>query len=295
MFPANELGQDNPKLTDLYERSKELFWNPTRDIPWSGLQAEKMSASERDAARWMWSRQTWAEYNCAGGRLAAQVLGSRQELAFIPTLYYSIFQYEEFRHAEACQRLAQMLGGYVPPVEEYVNIYENTASRLSKYGFVEGSIASHVIKETFAIELFKLRVKNSQNPTLRELTRLILRDEVRHGEFGWIYLEDNWKTMSEEARESVMQAFHASMSDDTLLEMNGGETLPKAVRDREEEYRRASRDAGLGVYTYEDELKIIFDMKPKIEAKLNAIVNPQAQTLPQTQTQAQAKPLAVAV
>jgi len=266
-------------MTELYERSKELFWNPSKDIPWDELHPEKLSAAELEATRWMWSRQTWAEYNCAGGRLAAQVLGSRQELPFIPTLFYSIFQYEEFRHAEACQRLAMKLGQYVPPDADYVQIYENTASRLSKYGFVEGSIASHVIKETFAVELFKLRVKNSHNPAMKELTRLILRDEVRHGEWGWLYLAARWPSMSEEARESVMQAFEASMSDDTLLEMNGGETLPKAVKEREENYRRIARDAGFGVYTYEDELKIIFDMKPKIANRLTEITHkPGAET-----------------
>ena len=210
-FPL-ELGERIPKIRDLFHVATRQQWNPATDIAWDELDASRYSDGERYAARMYWSRRAWGEYGAISESPALQIRFCQEKHAPDMRLFFAIRSQEEARHAEACYRMAEGLGGY----------FEEPA----KTAF-QGSVATHGVRklaldpesplecviaalvcaaEEIAFDLFRHLVAITPNPVARQVLKLIMRDEVRHCAFGWHFMSSRAGKLSAEQMEQVRQA-----------------------------------------------------------------------------------------
>ena len=190
-----ELTPAMPDVWELWQRAKTLEWDPEMDIPWAELHPERYTEEQIMAARLHWSRRTWGEYGAISESPALLLRfcleNRRPDLRF----FFTMRTQEEGRHAEASWLMAERLGGYFPQPQN-----PPTASAVGTHGVrrmafdpetsLEGIFASLVCAaEEILIDAFKATVHKATNPAVRRLMELILRDEVRHRDFGWDTLD----------------------------------------------------------------------------------------------------------
>jgi hypothetical protein len=51
-----------PGVSELWRKSKQMTWDPVRDIPYEKFDRTKYSKEQLDASRLGWSRRAWTEY-----------------------------------------------------------------------------------------------------------------------------------------------------------------------------------------------------------------------------------------
>lgn len=188
---------DIPGLRDLWTKSKQMCWDPRRDIAYDKFDRSKYSKEQLDAARLGWSRRAWTEYTGiieSPSMLIRLALDGGAPIDAKFVLAAKVM--EEARHCEASFLLADAMGGYIeePPPHDAI-------ARLVIAGFrdrlafnpevsAEAAIAGwHVISEGIAFDIFAARYKRCDEPVTREVLRLIMQDEVRHVMVGWELLE----------------------------------------------------------------------------------------------------------
>ncbi len=191
-------------LSRIWEKSKDMPWNPRKAIPYEKFDRSKYSKEQLDAARLCWSRRAWTEYTgiievpamlirlCIDGKLP---IHAKFNLAA------KIM--EEARHCEASFLLAEAMGGYVeepPPGDAIMRMvvagFRDRMALNPEVSPQAGMAAWHIISEGIALDIFAARYKRTNEPVTREVIRLIMQDEVRHVEMGWIFLEHSLPSMS---------------------------------------------------------------------------------------------------
>jgi hypothetical protein len=145
-------------------------------------------ASERVRSEWL--RRVEAEYRSAA---LTQHLGLWLiQIGASPDLIRDglrIVQ-DELRHAELSHRVYVAAGGRTPPriVRETLELAHTRAAPL-EHDVLRAALETFCLGETLAVRLFKeLRRPCTVAPARRALDR-ILRDEVRHRDFGWALFE----------------------------------------------------------------------------------------------------------
>lgn len=184
-----------------------------RTRPYEQFDRSKYSTEQLDAARLCWSRRAWTEYTgiievpamlvrlCIDGQLPIHAKFS---------LAAKIM--EEARHCEASFLLAEAMGGYVqepPPGDAIMRmVVAGFRDRLALNPDVTpmaGMVAWHIISEGIALDIFAARYKNTNEPVTREVIRLIMQDEVRHVEMGWILLDHFFPTMTRRDLQAIQE------------------------------------------------------------------------------------------
>jgi hypothetical protein len=202
-FPLN-LAPVFPDIRDLWDRTNEGWWDPNTAIPWNTFDRSKYSQETLDAAALYWSRRAWTEYTgtaeCPAILLRLCMEADREIDARI---FYAAQTFEETRHCMASYIFAETLGKYSPepPIKPPASVmYRGIRDRVMNPDIsFEAFVIAHIcIGETIAAHIFEARYKNAKDPVAKELVRLIMKDEVRHVQFGWRYMAHKVKTFTPE-------------------------------------------------------------------------------------------------
>ena len=201
-----------PAEADLYEKLKAYQWNATTEIDWS-RPVQNYSEGSYQAVKSIYSREDY-------DRLRAQqraftftqlFLGEQAALALCAQLLNMVPEMEtkfclagqiidEARHVEVFGRYLDKLGVDAPlnpALEDLVHRLLDT----DHYG--EKIVGMQIFLEGVAVGLFQRFQSDSPDPFMRDLIRLVLRDESRHAGFGVIDLADKFASASAAERRRV--------------------------------------------------------------------------------------------
>jgi rubrerythrin len=201
-----------PAEMDLYEKLKAHQWNASSEIDWS-RPIQNFSEESYAAVRHVYAREDY-------DRLRAQeraftftnlFIGEQAALALCGQLLNMVPEMEtkfclsgqiidEARHTEVFGRYLEKLGVDAPPNPALVELIERLLAT-DHYG--EKIVGMQIFLEGIAVGLFQRFQTDSPDPLLRDLIKLVLRDESRHAGFGVIYLQDKFKHASAAERRRV--------------------------------------------------------------------------------------------
>ena len=250
-----------PAIRDLWTKSKQLTWDPRRDIPYDKFDRKRYSKEQLDAARLGWSRRAWTEYTGiieSPAMLIRLALDGQAPIEAKFVLAAKVV--EEARHCEASFLLAEAMGGYMPeppPGDAIIRLV--VAGFRDRLAFnpdvsAEAAIAGwHVISEGIALDIFAARYKRCDEPVTKEVLRLIMQDEVRHVVVGWELLEHLVPHMSREEVKGVEAVVLDIMEN---VEMKGFHSmclLPPSVESALKEAEAIAGAARLGFCPAEEE------------------------------------------
>jgi len=202
---------DIPAEVELYEKLKAYQWNASTEIDWSrpirNYSEESYEAVKRHFSREDYDRLRAEQRSFTFTQL---FLGEQAALALCAQLLNMVPEMEtrfclagqiidEARHVEVFGRYLERLGVEAPinrPLEELV--YRLLDS--DHYG--EKIVGMQIFLEGIAVGIFQRFQTESPDPLMRDILRLVLRDESRHAAFGVIYLADRFRsaTPAERAR-----------------------------------------------------------------------------------------------
>jgi hypothetical protein len=152
--------------------------------------ARKRAPAATERARREWLRRVEAEYRSAA--ITQELTLWLIRIAASPDLILDGLRIvkDELKHAELSHIVYSAGGGTAPPqiVRESLGIARRPNAPL-EHDVLRTSVEVFCLGETVAVRLFReLRSKCSVPAARRALDR-ILRDEVRHRDFGWAMLE----------------------------------------------------------------------------------------------------------
>lgn len=291
-FPAGA-GAGIPEIRALYRRAKRSAWDPVTAVPWDRFDAGAYSEETRWAARIYWSGRAWGEYGAVSESPALQLRYDLDGLEPELSLFWALRTQEEARHAEVSARMADLLGGYLDDLPALLKpatvrgedrsvdrSSESAASLQSRPDEdarekpnvphlgtrdralaadvpVEATIAGLVCSaETIVLDVFRDLVRQIRDPVGKEIFRLIVKDETRHCQFGWLYLAHRASFMTEPIRAACSQVMTIMIGEIEL----GGYRSPWLDPTRNPALVRLEREvfeAGLGGTTEEWEGPIL--------------------------------------
>jgi len=260
-FPL-ALDEGVPQIRDLYRKAKRSEWNPATDIAWEKLDLSPFSDEVLFAARQYWSRRAWSEYGAIAESPALLLRFTKERRETDLSLFWTIRTQEEVRHADVCRRMADALGGYLPePVTQ-----DLTAS-VATHGVrgmsfdadtpLEALIASLICcAEVIAFDVFRALIKTTTEPVAKQILQLIFRDEVRHCDFGWFYMDYRAPQMTA-GELAVVRDKVVWMIEEVELKGYHSSWLSPAADVSEVESDRLVYEAGLGATVEEVEAPVL--------------------------------------
>ena len=264
-----------PKIRNLFEQATKSQWDPRTDVDWGALDLTGLTDKQIWGARQYWSRRAWSEYGAISESPALQIRFCQQRVEPDLRLFFAIRTQEESRHAEACWRMAERLGGYIdrPVVSAFKGSVATHGVRkmaLDPAVSMEAIITALVCAaEEIAIDVFKHLADITTNPVARSIQRLIMRDEVRHCAFGWYYMEHRVPWLSPDELVDVERAVITMIE---KVELNGYHSAwlaPESDASRAEvEADRLTWEAGLGSTVEELEKPIFVDTVRRLRERM---------------------------
>lgn len=239
--------QKNPALTKLYEKGKASHWNAQTDVDWTpevnfgeeippppgfegmqdlvdqmikGSPLESLPGNEK--TRFRWEMQSWMVSQFMHGEQGALIATARlvETTPTIDAKYYAAVQVmDEARHVEAyakylCEKLRHSYAISKPLEALLEDIVTETRWDITYLGM-------QIMVEGLALAAFGLANVMFQDPIVKQITDLIMRDEARHVAFGVLSLQGIYEEMtSVEIREREDFVIEAStlMRDRFLLD-----------------------------------------------------------------------------
>jgi hypothetical protein len=201
-----------PAELELYEKLKAYQWNASTEIDWS-RPVTNYSEAAYEAVRGVYSREDYDRLRAreraftftqlflgeqAALALCAQLLNLCPEMETKLCLAGQII--DEARHVEVFGRYLDKLGADAPlnpALEELVHRLLDS----DHYG--EKIVGMQIFLEGVAVGLFQRFQHDSPDPLMRDLIKLVLRDESRHAGFGVIYLADRFRGCSPAERRRI--------------------------------------------------------------------------------------------
>lgn len=221
-----------PQLLDLYERGKRGQWNASTDVDWSVPvefgellrdQSDYAVASFNDSplARYgqdawntfRWEFQSWMVSQFLHGEQGALLSAARlvEVVPGIDAKYFAASQVaDEARHVEAFSRyLRENVPEKYPVCSGLASLLTDSLSD-SRWDIT--ALSMQIIVETLAMAAFRLADKTFHDDLIRQICRLVARDEARHVSFGILSLHDAYLELSAaelaEREEFVLEAAH---------------------------------------------------------------------------------------
>ena len=216
------------RIRRLYELGKELNWNATTDIDWAQTHdvGAPRKAPDPDRLAEMVAAYPWTGYapfdafpmerklefirhdlawslsqflhGEQGALLVASQLASCAP-SFNAKLYAASQTFDEARHVEVFNRYLRTKVGFTYPVTG--GLKDLLDKILTDQRWDLKFIGMQIILEGLALAAFHTTRNESDDPVLRDLLYLVIRDEARHVTFGVNYLEEFVATLSEQERE----------------------------------------------------------------------------------------------
>jgi hypothetical protein len=202
----NRLRIQMPAQLDLYEKTKLLQWNATEQVDWSrpiqnfseaSYAPFASSISRQDFDRLAAERRASTFTQLFFGEqaalaLSAQLVNQCEELEARMCLAGQII--DEARHVEVFGRYLDKLA-VEAPVDPMLEDIVHRILDSDFYG--EKIVGMQIFLEGIAVGLFQIFQHESPDPLLRELMKLVLRDESRHAGFGVMYLSHRFEKATE--------------------------------------------------------------------------------------------------
>lgn len=226
---------DDTSLAALYTKSKVDQWDAERDVDWnlnfddwrSGLLGPEEAlgdAGQSEVARWALSQILHGEQ---GALLAAAAIVERAPSLNLKAAA-SVQVADEMRHIEVFERyLATRYDGHFPPEPALEALLRNIAA-FSDWDLI--GLGTHILIEGLALASFGLLKRSARDPLLRQILRLVMRDEARHVSIGLSTLGPVFMGMSSrelrERQEFVIEALVM------LYERDRGEQLVRHAEGR---------------------------------------------------------------
>jgi len=202
------------ELRDLYEKAKGAQWDAAKALPWD-LEVDPDKAQFPDESIPIYGSAQWAkltedEIKTVRHELGAwtlsqflhgeqgALLATAQIVTAVPSmdakLYASTQVVDEARHVEVYDRYLREKIGTGYPVSEHLKslldvILEDTRWDMKYLGM-------QLMVEGLALAAFGLIHRFSDEPLLKEIVHLVMRDEARHVAFGVIGLRGIYEEMS---------------------------------------------------------------------------------------------------
>ena len=219
------------RIQRLYELGKTLNWNGSLDVhwdqtpdwheqtpvkpefvdeflanaDWNGYPPFDAFSTERkfeffkhDNA-WSLSQFLHGEQ---GALLVASQLASCAP-SFNAKLYAASQTFDEARHVEVFNRYLQTKLGLSYPVNQGLKSLLDKILTDERWDLK--FIGMQIVLEGLALAAFHIAMNDTDDPVLKELLYLVIRDEARHVTFGVNYLEEFVATLSEEEKEDRAQ------------------------------------------------------------------------------------------
>jgi hypothetical protein len=96
---------------------------------------------------------------------------------------------DELKHAEMSRAVWLAAGGTQPPVLDRASLELRRRHQVLEHDVIEAVVGTFCFGETVAVRLFSHLRSGTTVPVARRAFDRILRDEVRHRDFGWLCLE----------------------------------------------------------------------------------------------------------
>ncbi|MHA1538492.1 MAG: ferritin-like domain-containing protein, partial [Alphaproteobacteria bacterium] len=249
-----------PEVWELCRQARELAWDPAGDIDWESLRNADIDPEARAAGAEFWSLRAWMEhgavpYGCLRLREAVY-----DHLPFEIKQHITNFIAEELRHHEASFLIARNLAAYQPtPEADYFRfiIPKFHDEKVEKSMPFYAGMCLNTLFEHLSGALQKSRFDNARFPAIREVNRLILRDEARHIQFGRIIMRRLFHEISDEDKREMGEKFANKLRGSLLNGVYAIVNLPDEDRERAGKSRALAADAGLGATHPDEEIAII--------------------------------------
>ncbi len=197
------------RLRALYERAKGAQWNAATDVDWSvevpfgaPLPDESDLAMASFAAsplagrgrpgwdRFRWELQTWMVSQFLHGEQGALVVAGRL-VESTPTtdakLYAASQAGDEARHVEVFSRYLQEKAPEDYPIAPPLGALLSDILADSRWDVT--ALGMQVMVEALAMAAFRMAESTFHDDLIKQITRLVARDEARHVTFGVLSLE----------------------------------------------------------------------------------------------------------
>lgn len=219
-------------LESLYERSKKAQWNASTDIDWSqevpygsplpdssvlGVASYRNSPfAARDRETWdlfRWEFQNWMVSQFLHGEQAAMIAAARlaEAMPDIECKLYAASQgADEARHVEAFSRYIKV--GIPSPYGVSAPLESLMQDLLTDARWDITALGMQVLIEALAMAAFRTADAIFNDPLIKQIARLVARDEARHLTFGVTSLRAAYGDLTDaelRERESfVLEAAH---------------------------------------------------------------------------------------
>ena len=219
------------RIQRLYELGKTLNWNGSLDVHWDqtpdwqeqtpitpesvdeflknadwtgyapfdALSTERKLEFVKHDFAWSLSQFLHGEQ---GALLVASQLASCAP-SFNAKLYAASQTFDEARHVEVFNRYLQTKVGLSYPINQGLKSLLDKILTDERWDLK--FIGMQIVLEGLALAAFHIAMNDTDDPVLKELLYLVIRDEARHVTFGVNYLEEFVATLSEEEKEDRAQ------------------------------------------------------------------------------------------
>ena len=215
------------RVRRLYELGKELNWNASTDVDWARTRnvAERAAPDpervEEMVAGYPWNGYplfdafslerklefirhdlSWTLSQFLHGEQGALLVASQLAScapSFNAKLYAASQTFDEARHVEVFNRYLRTKVGFTYPVTS--GLKDLLDKILTDQRWDLKFIGMQIVLEGLALAAFHTTRNETEDPVLRDLLYLVIRDEARHVTFGVNYLEEFVATLSAQERE----------------------------------------------------------------------------------------------
>lgn len=204
----------HPELPKLYEKAKEAQWNastylkwdtdvdpeaensPDQGIPIYGTPIWDKLDKKRELPRLRREMGSWLFSNFLHGEQGA-LIATAQILSCVPSSdakFYAATQVmDEARHVEAYDRYLREKYELVYPISPHLKQLLDLIIQDSRWDMKY--LGMQIMVEGLALAAFGFIHQTSNEPLIREIVHMIMRDEARHVAFGVLSLEGIYKEM----------------------------------------------------------------------------------------------------
>lgn len=196
-------------IWEIYSRAKNERWDPSRSIPWDRFDGARLDPAVRDAARLVWSHRAWLLFGRLSETPALLVrFCLERQRESDPKYFLSLRGSDEAWHLDVCHRFATACGGFIaePRDPAYAARFNQTLHREvldAGMGLDEYVGAYVALREHLEAALLETARAATTDPVVSTAFEFMLRDKLRHAQFGWLYLAERGARLDATTRTAI--------------------------------------------------------------------------------------------